>query len=87
MSSSRGPPGTGKSVLLREIIKVLLNMYDPTQVAITAPTGVAGLNIGGSTIHSWAGIGYGKESAERLLKGLSSSKKTAVEIHEGLDYR
>lgn len=70
-----GAAGTGKSVLLREIIKVLLNMYDPTQVAITAPTGVAGLNIGGSTIHSWAGIGYGKESAERLLKGLSSSKK------------
>ncbi|KAI6134161.1 hypothetical protein EV401DRAFT_2053278 [Pisolithus croceorrhizus] len=50
-------------------------MYDPAQVAITAPTGVAGLNIGGSTIHSWAGIGYGKESAERLFKGLSSFKK------------
>lgn len=70
-----GAAGTGKSVLLREIIKVLLDMYDPAQVAITAPTGVAGLNIGGSTIHSWAGIGYGKESAERLFKGLSSFKK------------
>ncbi|KAI6045158.1 hypothetical protein EDC04DRAFT_204929 [Pisolithus marmoratus] len=50
-------------------------MYEPEQVAITAPTGVAGINIGGRTIHSWAGIGYGKESAERLLKGLTSFKK------------
>lgn len=41
-------------------------------VAITAPTGIAGLNIGGQTIHSWAGIGLGKEPLEKLKYRLSN---------------
>ncbi|EPT04415.1 hypothetical protein FOMPIDRAFT_1085693, partial [Fomitopsis schrenkii] len=35
-------------------------------LAITAATGIAGVNIGGCTLHSWAGIGLGKESGEDL---------------------
>ncbi|KAF8058243.1 PIF1-like helicase-domain-containing protein [Lyophyllum atratum] len=55
--------GTGKSVLLREIIRELkLTM----EIAVTATTGIAGVNIGGSTVHSFAGIGLGKETAEKL---------------------
>lgn len=61
--------GTGKSVLLRAIIDSLRRRFGA--VAITAPTGIAGVNIGGSTIHSWAGIRLGKESVENLVKGLS----------------
>ncbi|KAF8078244.1 PIF1-like helicase-domain-containing protein [Lyophyllum atratum] len=58
-----GPAGTGKSVLLREIIRELkLTM----EIAVTATTGIAGVNIGGSTVHSFAGIGLGKETAEKL---------------------
>ncbi|TFY83127.1 hypothetical protein EWM64_g883 [Hericium alpestre] len=34
--------------------------------AITASTGIASVNIGGTTLHSWAGIGLGKEGAEKL---------------------
>jgi hypothetical protein len=67
--------GTGKSVLLRRIIRSLKDSYndpfDPS-VAITASTGIAALNIGGRTLHSFAGIGLGKESAERLCKNLRS---------------
>jgi hypothetical protein len=31
------------------------------------------MNIGGSTIHSWAGIGLGKETVEELVGVLSSN--------------
>ncbi|OAX43612.1 hypothetical protein K503DRAFT_107676 [Rhizopogon vinicolor AM-OR11-026] len=65
-----GPAGTGKSVLLRAIIDVLRVKFGGA-VAITAPTGIAGVNIGGSTIHSWAGIRLGKEGVEKLVNGLS----------------
>ncbi|KAG1716791.1 hypothetical protein ID866_389 [Astraeus odoratus] len=37
-----------------------------SQLAITASTGIAGVNIGGTTIHSWAGIGLGQEGAKKL---------------------
>jgi len=67
-------PGTGKSVLLREIISLLRSRNLVDRVAITASTGIAGLNIGGSTVHSFAGIGLGKESAEVLAQRISKSK-------------
>lgn len=58
-----GAAGTGKSVLLRSIIRSLQAKHDPYArggaVAVTAPTGIAGQNIAGGTIHSWAGIGLG----------------------------
>ncbi|GJE87828.1 ATP-dependent DNA helicase PIF1 [Phanerochaete sordida] len=59
-----GSAGTGKSVLLREIIRFCRE--SGRQVAITASTGIAAVNIGGSTVHSWAGIGLGKEEKEKL---------------------
>jgi len=65
--------GTGKSVLLREIVKMLRERG--TKVAITATTGVAGVNIGGSTIHSFAGIRLGKEDVDILVKRLRGTKK------------
>jgi ATP-dependent DNA helicase PIF1 len=55
--------GTGKSVLLREIIRAL----DPSTLGITASTGIAAINIGGTTLHSWAGIGLGQEDERRLV--------------------
>ena len=35
-------------------------------VAITAPTGIAACNVGGTTLNSFAGVGLGKETAEVL---------------------
>lgn len=69
--SAQNIAGTGKSVLLREIIRQLRST---TVVAITATTGIAGLNIGGSTIHSFAGIGLGKEPAEDLAGRIKGSR-------------
>ena len=59
-------PGTGKTVLLKEIIRVHGDRYSGT-LAITAATGIAAVNMGGCTLHSWAGIGLGKESADKLV--------------------
>lgn len=51
-----GAAGTGKSFLLRYIIQELERTC-PNQVAITAPTGIAAVNVGGQTLHSFSGIG------------------------------
>jgi ATP-dependent DNA helicase PIF1 len=74
--------GTGKSVLLRAIIKSLQNRFGV--VAITAPTGIAGVNIGGLTIHSWAGIRLGKEGVDSLVDGLSRFAKRRWESTHAL---
>lgn len=60
------PIGTGKSVLLREIIHLFADR-EPRCLAITASTGIASVNIGGTTLHSWAGIGLGEESTKNLV--------------------
>lgn len=62
------PSGTGKSVLLREIIIALRKKYEtrPDAVAVTASTGIAACNVGGVTLHSFAGIGLGIEPADKL---------------------
>lgn len=49
-----GMAGTGKSHLLRDWMATL---SEPP--VITAPTGVAALNVGGMTLHRWAGMGIG----------------------------
>jgi ATP-dependent DNA helicase PIF1 len=58
--------------LLREII---IQLRTKVSVAVTAPTGIAGLNIGGCTIHSFAGIGLGKEPKEKLAGNILRSKR------------
>lgn len=63
-----GAAGTGKSLLLRQIIKELNENYKTGQVAVTASTGIAACNIGGTTLHSFCGIGLGQEHPDILLK-------------------
>lgn len=65
-----GPAGTGKSVLLRAIIAELKKKWarDPERLSVTASTGLAACNIGGQTLHSFAGIGLGKEDVPTLVK-------------------
>jgi ATP-dependent DNA helicase PIF1 len=65
-----GPAGTGKSFLMGAIIKALKKKYakNPDSLAVTASTGLAACNIGGITLHSFAGIGLGKEEGPELVK-------------------
>ena len=63
-----GSAGVGKSVLTSTIIRELRDKYggQPRAVAVTATTGIAACNIGGTTLHSWAGIGLGKGEAHDM---------------------
>ncbi|EAU33931.1 DNA repair and recombination protein pif1, mitochondrial precursor [Aspergillus terreus NIH2624] len=72
-----GSAGTGKSVLMREIIKKLRDKYrkEPDRVAVTASTGLAACNIGGVTLHSFAGIGLGKDKVPELVKKVKRNPK------------
>lgn len=72
-----GPAGTGKSVLMRAIIQDLKKKYakDPERLAVTASTGLAACNIGGMTLHSFAGIGLGKDDAQTLVKKIRRNPK------------
>lgn len=77
-----GSAGTGKSVLMREIIKKLRDKYrrEPDRVAVTASTGLAACNIEGVTLHSFAGIGLGKEAVPELVKKVRNCGSVDLEF-------
>lgn len=50
-----GGAGTGKSYLLRHIYERSVRLYGADRVQVTATTGVAACNIGGVTLHQFAG--------------------------------
>ncbi|ONH64862.1 ATP-dependent DNA helicase RRM3 [Cyberlindnera fabianii] len=54
-----GSAGTGKSVLMKEIVRRLRSKYGQRAVAVTASTGLAAVNIGGQTINRFSGMGIG----------------------------
>jgi ATP-dependent DNA helicase PIF1 len=71
-----GPAGSGKTFILNKFI--LWAKRQHKTVAITASTGIAATHIGGSTIHSWSGLGIKDSLSERdivWLKGNDKLKK------------
>lgn len=69
-----GGAGTGKSYLLN----FLKRNYPASRLEITASTGIAALNVGGSTIHSWAGIGLANMPIEKIVENVFSAKASRV---------
>lgn len=73
-----GAAGTGKSVLLRRVISELRQKHknkSKSLVSVTASTGLAACNIGGMTLHSFAGIGLGEEPVDRLVEKVRQNKR------------
>ncbi|RHZ35716.1 DEAD/DEAH box helicase [endosymbiont GvMRE of Glomus versiforme] len=70
-----GSAGTGKSFLLQRIIIALENLQGKEKVAVTATTGIAAINIGGVTLHSFSGIGFDEAAtAEELVNKIERQK-------------
>ena len=67
-----GSAGVGKSLLVDSIVEQLRKMGK--EVAITASTGIAAVNVGGCTLHAFAGIGLGEATAPILAKQAGGSK-------------
>lgn len=66
-----GPAGAGKTFVLNQFIKLAKSAGK--HVSVTATTGLAATHLGGTTIHSWAGIGVADHLpqgfAEHIAKG------------------
>lgn len=67
-----GPAGTGKSTLVEQIKK-------DRRLSLCASTGIAALNIGGSTLHSWAGLGLGQSAAKTIITRLTANRPKAYD--------
>jgi len=76
-----GAAGTGKSHVSKYIIQTL-HERQTRKCAPTAPTGVAALNVGGSTLHSFFGVGIGVGSLQYLVKKVRKNKGAMKRIDE-----
>ena len=66
-----GRAGTGKTLLLRHIIRALVEKYGEEHVFVTASTGIAASYIDGTTLHFFAGVGIAEEPVSELRKHMS----------------
>lgn len=68
-----GAPGAGKTYVLNRFIK--LAKASGRRVAVTASTGIAATHIGGTTIHSWSGLGIKDNLTQWDIEKLKGSAK------------
>lgn len=72
-----GPAGAGKTYVLNQFIK--LAKADGKHVSVTATTGLAATHLGGTTIHSWAGIGVLDYIPQQFAEHLAKGRKEIIE--------
>lgn len=72
-----GPAGAGKTFVLNQFIK--LAKYDGKHVSVTATTGLAATHLGGTTIHSWSGIGVHDYLNPGFLDVMSKTRREIIE--------
>lgn len=73
-----GSAGTGKSVVLRQMVLRLHAKHGSSKVGVTASTGLAACNIGGQTVHKYLHLGLGSGSANDIatkIKRNGAAKK------------
>jgi hypothetical protein len=73
--------GTGKSYLVKAIIKAL-RQDGVSRIVKTATTGIAALNIRGETIHRWSGVGWAKRKIEFLVAAVCANRGATTRWRE-----
>lgn len=77
-----GAPGAGKTYVLNQFIGAAKRAGK--NIAVTASTGIAATHIGGTTIHSWSGLGIRDTVSEHDLTHMSANK-TLVKRYNATD--
>lgn len=68
-----GPGGTGKSTIIKHLATD--DSFYFNTIGITAMTGAAAVLINGQTLHSYLGIGLGKDSVDDLVRKIINRSK------------
>lgn len=72
-----GPAGAGKTFVLNQFVR--LAKYQGKHVSITATTGLAATHLGGTTIHSWAGIGVSDYLPNGFAEHIAKGRREIIE--------
>ena len=68
-----GAPGAGKTYILQKFIEAA--EAEGKRIAVTASTGIAASHIGGTTIHSWSGLGIMDVISEHDIDKLGGNER------------
>jgi ATP-dependent exoDNAse (exonuclease V) alpha subunit len=77
-----GSAGAGKTFVLNQFVNIAKN--EGRRVSITATTGLAATHLGGTTIHSWSGIGISDELQHGFSDKMSKTRREIIEQTEVL---
>lgn len=72
-----GAAGSGKTHVLNQFIR--LAKHEGKYVSVTATTGLAATHLGGTTIHSWSGIGVHDELSGNFVDNISKGRREIIE--------
>jgi len=72
-----GPAGAGKTYVLNQFIRHAKS--EGKHVSVTATTGLAATHLGGTTIHSWSGIGVSDFLPQGFAEHIAKGRREIIE--------